>query len=40
MLVDMGGFEAVTEGFFADALSLSSFFLDKDALGVEVQVSE
>ena len=37
---DMGGFEAVTAGFFVQAPSPSSLVPDQDALGVEVQVPE
>ena len=40
MVVNVGGFEAVVEGFFADASAPSPLLLDQDALGVEVQVSE
>ena len=40
MMVDVGGFEAVAEGFFADASAPSPLLLNQDTLGVEVQVSE
>ena len=37
---EVGGFEAVAEGFFVQAPSPSLLLLDQDALGVEVQVPE
>jgi len=40
MMLDVGGFEAVVQGFFADASAPSPLLLDQDVLGVEVQVSE
>jgi len=40
MMVVVGDFEAVAEGFFADASAPSPLLLNQDALGVEVQVSE
>ena len=40
IMVDVGGFEAVVEGFFANASAPSPLLLDQDALGVQVQVSE
>ena len=39
-MLDVGGFEAVVQGFFADASAPSPLLLDQDVLGVEVQVSE
>jgi len=40
LLLDVSGFEAVAQGFFADASAPSPLVLDQDVLGVDVQVSE
>ena len=40
LLLDVGGFEATVQGFFADASAPSPLLLDQDISGVEVQVSE
>ena len=40
LLLDVGGFEAVVQGFFADVSAPSPLVLYQDVLGVDVQVSE
>jgi len=40
LLLDVAGFEAVAQGFLADASEPSPLVLDQDILGVDVQVSE
>ena len=40
LLLDVGGFESVAQGLFADASAPSPLKLDHDVLGVDVQLSE
>ena len=40
LLLDVGGFEAVAQVFFADVSAPSPLVLDQDVFGVDVQVSE